>query len=251
MAMSATFKRRLQVFLVIDAALLLLVVFLLMLRSERNDINELRELGITEYPDPFILEPFQLERADGSEFTLDSVGKTKASDGINDTWSLFFFGFTNCPSVCPLTMQQLGRFFAAPGDEELKRQLDVIMVSVDPANDTATDVQAYVNRYNDDFIGLAGTPDQLKGITRQFFVAYTEPVALDDTITLIEHEGGSDDHSEHMQEQMAMLGEDVDYIIEHNGHIAVVDPQRRLRAVIRPPLQAEALAEGLRRVIFN
>lgn len=72
--------------------------------------------------------------------------------------TILFFGYANCPDVCPITLATL--------DEALGLvdgvNADVVFVSVDPARDTPEQLRAYLDRFDARFVGLTGTPEQLR-----------------------------------------------------------------------------------------
>lgn len=82
---------------------------------------------------------------------------------------LVFFGYTQCPDVCPTAMAELSQTMELLGSDAAKVQ--VIMISVDPARDTPEILSAYVTAFNPSFVGLTGTPEQL-GKTAKSFKAY-------------------------------------------------------------------------------
>lgn len=101
-------------------------------------------------------------------------------------WTLVFFGFVNCPDVCPITMAALAETYQDLGEPE---GMQVVMITVDPENDDARRVDAYVKGFHQDFIGYTGSPEQISAAASRFFVGYggqdtqivhTEAVALVD-----------------------------------------------------------------------
>lgn len=85
------------------------------------------------------------------------------------TWTLVFFGFVNCPDVCPLTMAHLAETYRTLGEPE---DVQVVMITVDPQNDDPERLQAYVSGFHPDFVGLAGSDAQIAEAARRFFVGY-------------------------------------------------------------------------------
>lgn len=100
--------------------------------------------------------PFTLTGADGKPFSSAQLaGKPYA----------MFFGFTNCPDVCPNTLgrlaslrQQLGK-----GDDSFR----IVFVSVDPQRDTPQAVGAYAELFDTPIIGLTGSPEQVAAVAKQ------------------------------------------------------------------------------------
>ena len=72
---------------------------------------------------------------------------------------LVFFGFSNCVNECPTTMAILRKALETVGDAA--KDVDVVMVSTDPANDTPTSMREFMGKFNPAFLGLLGTPGEL------------------------------------------------------------------------------------------
>ena len=72
---------------------------------------------------------------------------------------LVFFGYTNCPSECPLTMAHLKQAVDQLGSRA--SDVQVVMVTTDPARDTAQVLKDWLAKFNPTFLGLLGTQDQL------------------------------------------------------------------------------------------
>lgn len=99
--------------------------------------------------------PFQLKDLSGEVRTLDSYkGKVVA----------MFFGYTHCPDVCPVTMQQWSQIRQALGDEG--KDLQVIFVSVDPKRDTPELLRNYVPKFDSSFQALTGTEEELQPLLK-------------------------------------------------------------------------------------
>lgn len=88
--------------------------------------------------------------------------------------TLLFFGYTNCPDVCPVQLGQLAQVFATHPD--LGRAATVVFVGVDYARDTPQAVREYLDRFDSRFIGLVGDASTLEEAQRasQIPVAYRE-----------------------------------------------------------------------------
>jgi len=91
-----------------------------------------------------------------------------AADFAGDL-TLVFFGYTRCPDVCPLTLQRLARFHQDVGAPE---DLNIVMVTVDPAHDTPAVLGAYVAAFDERFIGLTGSNNQVAEAARAFYIGY-------------------------------------------------------------------------------
>ncbi len=115
------------------------------------DISGVRQVGAfhgIEPPEPFRMPDVTLTADNGQPFNL-------VSDSAYPV-TLVFFGYTNCPDVCPLVLSDLtSTYLQLPADVRAKTQ--VLFVTTDPARDTADVLRAYLSRYNPSFVGLTGS----------------------------------------------------------------------------------------------
>lgn len=86
---------------------------------------------------------------------------------------LVFFGYTNCPDVCPLTMARLASIYRSL-DEQEQEKVQVLMVTVDPERDTPEVMSEYARRFHPDFNGLSGTPPLLATAAERFYIGHRE-----------------------------------------------------------------------------
>lgn len=105
-------------------------------------------------------------------FTLTSErGETVTADKFTDQVNLLFFGYTNCPDVCPITLGRL-RGVLKQLPEEVAEQVRVLFVSVDPERDGPEALRSYTAQFGEHFIGLTGTRDQLDALTKRYRTTY-------------------------------------------------------------------------------
>jgi protein SCO1/2 len=105
------------------------------------------------------------------KFTLSGAqGRTVSQDDVKGKTVLLFFGYASCPDVCPTTMAQLADVMGRLGNEA--GGVRILFVSVDPHRDTPDGLQAYVNAFNSNAIGLTGTERQIADIARRYRVSY-------------------------------------------------------------------------------
>ena len=83
-----------------------------------------------------------------------------------------FFGFTQCPDVCPTSLAELSQTMELLGSDASKVQ--VVMISVDPERDTPDILSAYVSAFHPDFAGLTGSPEQLSATAQSFKTFYSK-----------------------------------------------------------------------------
>ena len=91
--------------------------------------------------------------------------------------TMLYFGYTFCPDVCPLTMQNVASALTKTGNAA--RHIRFLFVTVDPNRDTIPLLKNYVGLFGPDFIGLRGDPDQLARLTKRFRIAYSVTPSTD------------------------------------------------------------------------
>ena len=112
------------------------------------------------------------------ELTRAADGETVTAEEYRGDVTVVFFGFTNCPDICPTT---LARFSAALKKLGADRADDVrvLFVSVDPKRDTLERLEGYVSAFGPQFTGLRGPIPELRELTKRYRVTfgYGEPDA--------------------------------------------------------------------------
>ena len=103
--------------------------------------------------------PFTLVGSDGQPFSSSRLAGKPAA---------VFFGFTNCPDVCPTTLARLAqlRKQVGKGDEGFS----IVFISVDPERDRPEDVGRYARLFDTPIVGLTGNPAQIERVKNQFGV---------------------------------------------------------------------------------
>ena len=105
------------------------------------------------------------------EFSLKGVGnQTVTQASLKDKTALVFFGYASCPDICPTTMAQLTEVIAKLGDDA--KGVRIVFISVDPHRDTPDILQAYVNAFNKNAIGLTGSENEVAALARRYRIAY-------------------------------------------------------------------------------
>jgi len=106
------------------------------------------------------------------QFSLSTAGgKRLTQDDFKGKIPLVFFGYANCPDVCPTTMARLAQVTAELG--EAARDVRILFISVDPHRDTPEVLERYVKAFdNQHAVGLAGTPDEIESLARRYRVSY-------------------------------------------------------------------------------
>ena len=114
----------------------------------------------------------------------DHQGMIQTESDFSGRWMLVFFGFTNCPDVCPTTLSEVAAVMEGLGKEADKVQ--PIFVTIDPERDTPAVLAEYVPLFNAGIVGLTGTPEQIEQTSKTFpiFFERIEDAAATDGYTM-------------------------------------------------------------------
>ncbi len=102
----------------------------------------------------------------------DIEGRSRSLADFKGKVVVVFFGFTQCPDVCPTTMAELAQVKKALGADGDKVQ--GVFVTVDPDRDTPELLKAYLGSFDPGFVALRGSPEQLKAAAQEFKVYYAK-----------------------------------------------------------------------------
>jgi protein SCO1 len=119
----------------------------------------------------------------------DTTGQRRSLADFKGKVTVVFFGFTQCPDVCPTTMLELAQIKKALGADGAKVQ--GVFISVDPERDTPQVLQAYVNNFSPDFVALRGTLEETKATAKAFKVFYAKVPGKTEGSYSIDHTAGS------------------------------------------------------------
>ncbi|MDH3430650.1 MAG: SCO family protein [Gammaproteobacteria bacterium] len=110
--------------------------------------------------------PMPLPAVDLSFELVDESGDAVTADDYSGTLRLVFFGYTSCPDICPLTLQNIA--IALDSLKSLARQVTVLFISVDPKRDTPERLARYTDAFHSSIVGLTGTHEQITAVTNGF-----------------------------------------------------------------------------------
>lgn len=154
----------------------------------------------------------------GKDFRLlDTEGRTRTLADFKGQAVLLFFGFTQCPDVCPTALARAAQAKALLVD--LGNRVQIIFVTVDPERYTPQVLRAYTTAFDPSFLGLHGTMEETAEVAKNF-KAYYKKVPT----------GSS-------------------YTMDHGALSYVYDPAGQLRVVLRHDQTAEQFAQDLRRLL--
>ncbi|HWV83149.1 MAG TPA: SCO family protein [Hyphomicrobiaceae bacterium] len=105
----------------------------------------------------------------GGPFTLvDHTGKTVTDKDFRGRYMLVYFGFTNCPDICPSGLQVISAALDKAGAKA--EQVTPLFVTVDPERDTPEQLASYVSSFHPRLIGLTGSPEQIAAALKAYRV---------------------------------------------------------------------------------
>lgn len=151
------------------------------------------------YPKARPLKPFVLNDHNGDNF---------ANEQLQGKWTLMFFGYTSCPDICPVTLQELNYIY--PELQQLtNNNVQIAMVTADPKRDTQVKLNSYIRYFNEDFFALRAGHEVLFPFARNLGLMYA---ITEDT---------SDEY----------------YLVNHSGSIVLTNPNGQIHAIFKPVQQ--------------
>ena len=126
----------------------------------------------------------------GKGFTLtDHTGKQRTLQDFRGKLVVMFFGYTQCPDVCPTTMSEMAAVMKELGPSA--EDVQVLFVTVDPERDTQELLSHYVPAFDKRFIGLYGNAEQTARVAKEFKVFYAKQPGGDPGSYTVDHTAGS------------------------------------------------------------
>jgi protein SCO1/2 len=156
----------------------------------------------------------------GNDFRLtDHTGKARSMADFRGKTVLMFFGFAQCPDVCPTTLSDMKKVMAKLGPDADKFQ--VLFITVDPARDTQAVLAQYVTAFHPSFIALRGDREATSKVTRDFkIIAQIQEGQTPET-----------------------------YTINHSANSLVFDGQGRLRLIVAYGMDTDQLTSDIQLLI--
>lgn len=163
-------------------------------------------------PNPDALAEFELVKHDNTKFR---------NSALKGRWTFLIFGYTFCPDFCPttlITFNEMHRLLALQPDGV--RDVQFIMVSVDPGRDTPKLLSAYVPQFNPEFIGVTGDAAVIAQLASSVGAVYEK------------HAANSAGY----------------YLVDHSSAVLLVNPQGRLQGVFALPHVAADMVKGFQKI---
>jgi protein SCO1/2 len=150
---------------------------------------------------------------------VDETGRETHLHDLKGEFTLLFFGFTNCPDVCPLTLAMLAQARAEIASRAPRFTPRVLFVSVDPSRDTPERIAAYLNGFDPEFLGVTAPDAELEPLLKTLGVAVEK------------HEHGG-----------------ANYNVVHNSAVYVLDRNAEWIAVSTGPHDPKVVASDYLRI---
>jgi protein SCO1/2 len=164
----------------------------------------------------------------------DHFGKPLNNEAIKGQWSMFFFGYTHCPDICPTELLTLSYAM----QEMQKQQPDiklpqVYFVSVDPNRDTLELLKGYTGHFHETFVGTTGEQKELDKLTEKLNVIYEKVYHLNGRQIVLEK-----------GDEIPEVAKD-SYLINHSVNVFVTNPEGDWYSTFSPPLEGDLIAKDM------
>ena len=177
-------------------------------RDRTLSFDELQQQGSIMLPRPRALAGIELLTTDGEAFS---------ESNLQGGWTFAFFGFTNCPDICPTTMSVMGQAYNALNEDE-RSGYRGLLVSVDPERDDAATLAKYAQAFSPSFQGVRGTIAATAAFATQVNVAF---------------------------QKLPGVGEEP-YQIDHSGNLVIINPKGHYHGFIKLPHTRDKLVNTFR-----
>ena len=151
---------------------------------------------------------------------VDHTGKPRTLEDFRGKLVVLFFGYTQCPDVCPTTMAKMATVMKELGPAS--KDVQVLFVTLDPERDTQELLNAYVPAFHPSFIGLRGDAEATARTAKEFKVFYAKTPSGDDP---------------------------KNYTVDHMAGSYVFDREGRVRLLVRHEAEPGAIASDLRQLL--
>jgi protein SCO1 len=172
-------------------------------------------------------------------FTLEAAdrGAVSLSD-FEGRAVLMFFGYTQCPDVCPVSLAKLRLAMEQLGDR--RRDVQVLLITVDPEMDSPHRMREYLQHFDLAFVGLSGEREELERVAAAYGVYMGELQEPEPVDAAVDPHAGHGGHGAHRLPPR---------IIDHTSHVFGIDRRGNFRLLWGSDATADQIAEDVRRLI--
>ena len=158
----------------------------------------------------------------GGSFEMENhKGKMVTDKDFKGLYQLVFFGFTKCPTVCPVGMSTIGRTLNSL-PKKMAEKVQPIFVTIDPERDTPEVMAKFIKIFNKRFVGLRGSTEQTDDMVKKYRAYYGR----------IQKDGEEDYEMEH-SDIIYFMGKDGEYLSHFSSAHSVEDIKTRVESLIK------------------
>ncbi|KAI8500458.1 Cu-binding protein [Branchiostoma belcheri] len=118
---------------------------------------------------------------------VDHHGNPKTDQDYRGQWCLLYFGFTHCPDICPDELDKMAQVVTDMANIKTLPNITPIFISIDPERDDVKSIAEYVKEFHPDLVGLTGSLEQVKQVSKNFRVYYSQGPIDEDGDYIVDH----------------------------------------------------------------
>lgn len=194
------------------------------------------------FPVSLLANSLPVYKGVGGDFQMDSTLDKKVSlSDFSAKIVLLSFGYTNCSDVCPVTLSFLNNALNALDISEAE-QTQVLFVSVDPDYDTIAHLQKYLSYFNDSFIGLTGSKNDIEKAVKLYNIRYSKTSEIQVSTDYRKNKISKDHEKNH---QMHHSNHDTSSLYSHSTYIYLLDKKGEVRGVFDTTTAVDTVAQSI------
>ena len=154
---------------------------------------------------------------------LDTEGKTFTQDSLLGNWTLLFFGYAQCPDICPRTLATIAQTWQLLSPQtKIDKSLHFVFVSLDPESDSSESLRTFLKRFNPSFVGLTGEENAIQSLSKACNVfSWQDP----------------------------NTNPNGPKVIDHSATLLLINPQGKIQALFSPPHDKTALVKDIEHIV--
>ncbi len=171
--------------------------------NDKEITHEFKQLTI--FPEPATIP----------KVNLTTTANTDFIPTLEHKWSILFFGYARCPHLCPATLKIMHEI------NKYTKDIQFVFITIDPENDTVTELKKAIYKVNKNFLGVTGDKKQIKQLSNSLniFISDADP-------NTVEH-------------------------VNHSGTLVIISPELKFSGIITKPEQPIVIAQELNKLISS
>ncbi|HID81186.1 MAG TPA: SCO family protein [Chromatiales bacterium] len=126
------------------------------------------------------------ESSPGGTFTLESATGNVSLSDFQGKVVILYFGYTSCPDICPTSLITLASAIKLLDDED-KKHVQPVMISLDPERDSPEKLKQYVSHFYPNMIGLTGSQEDIRRIAKNYRINFRKKSTESSINYLVDH----------------------------------------------------------------